>query len=121
MTQRWTGLTIDCADPDRLATFWSLLLGIPKSSEHGDDPGWATVGSRADALPRLTFQRVPEPNTTKVRIHLDVTTDRIEAGVAQVKELGGSATGQRHDYEVGIVVVMRDPEGHEFCLVQYFT
>jgi predicted enzyme related to lactoylglutathione lyase len=119
MTHTWTGVTIDCADPDRLATFWSLLLGIPQSAEHGEDPGWATVGSRKDALPRLTFQRVPEPKTTKARLHLDIATGDVDAAIAEVERLGGSNTGERHDYEDGIVVVVRDPEGHEFCLVQY--
>ncbi len=121
MTHRWTAVTIDCTDPESLATFWSLLLGVPKSAEHGHDPGWATVGSRHDALPRLTFQRVPEPKSTKVRIHLDIATSDIEASVARVEELGGSRSGERHDYEDGIVVIMRDPEGHEFCLVEYFA
>ncbi|MGD0928524.1 MAG: hypothetical protein ABR926_25395 [Streptosporangiaceae bacterium] len=27
----------------------------------------------------------------------------------------------RHDYDEGIVMVMHDPEGHEFCLVQYYS
>ncbi|GAA3514478.1 VOC family protein [Aeromicrobium panaciterrae] len=120
MTNEWSGVTIDCVDPHRLAAFWSGLLDIPISDEHGDDPGWATVGTRNDALPRLTFQRVPEPRTEKVRLHLDISTDDITTGIAQVEELGGSFTGERHDYDEGIVCVMKDPEGHEFCLVEYF-
>jgi hypothetical protein len=28
------------------------------TGERGDDTGWATVGSRLDDRPRLTFQRV---------------------------------------------------------------
>jgi predicted enzyme related to lactoylglutathione lyase len=120
MANRLTGITIDCTDPARLAAFWSALLGLPMTDEHGDDAGWATVGSRHDAQPRLTFQRVPEPKTGKVRLHLDVQVDDITAGRSQVEDLGGSFTGERHDYDEGVVIVMRDPEGHEFCLVQYF-
>jgi hypothetical protein len=71
MVNRWSGVTIDCTDPMRMSTFWAAMLDIPVSSEHGDDPNWATVGSRSGRLPRLTFQRVPEPNANKVRIHLD--------------------------------------------------
>ncbi|OBB12404.1 hypothetical protein A5761_21860 [Mycolicibacterium setense] len=59
----------------------------------------AGLGSRSGPFPRLTFQRVPEPKATKVRIHLDVQVD---------------------DIDEGVVVVMLDPEEHEFCLVQYF-
>jgi predicted enzyme related to lactoylglutathione lyase len=114
-----TSITIDCRDPARLALFWSALLNRPISNEHGS-PQWATVGSRLDETPRVTFQRVPEPKTTKVRTHLDVQVDDIDQVRDQVKELGGTWTGQRHDYEEGVVLVMHDPEQNEFCLVQYF-
>ncbi|MGE2719148.1 VOC family protein [Mycolicibacterium celeriflavum] len=113
-------MTIDCLDPVQMSTFWSALLDIPVSSEHGDDPNWATVGSRSGRLPRLTFQRVPEPKTTKVRIHLDVQVDDIDAARHQVENLGGRWAGVRTDYDEGVVLVMLDPEDHEFCLVQYF-
>ena len=120
LANRWSGVTIDRSDPTRLSKFWAALLGISPSSEHGDDPNWATVGSRSGPLPRLTFQRVPEPKTTKVRIHLDVHVDDIEAGRRQVENLGGRWSGTRQDYDEGVVFVMLDPEDHEFCLVEYF-
>ena len=120
MAHRWSGVTVNCVDPDRLASFWSALLGIPRTHEHGDDPRWATVGSRSADQPRLTFQRVPEPNPGKVRLHLDVQVDDIEAGRLEVERLGGRWSGERHDYDEGVVMVMHDPEGHEFCLVQYY-
>ncbi|MET3806009.1 putative enzyme related to lactoylglutathione lyase [Nakamurella sp. UYEF19] len=119
MTNRWTAVTVDCADPVSLAGFWSVLLDRPISAEH-DGPGWATVGSRLDDQPRLTFQAVPEARTAKVRIHLDVQVDDIAAGRRQVQELGGRWSGERHDYDEGVVLTMLDPEGHEFCLVQYY-
>jgi predicted enzyme related to lactoylglutathione lyase len=120
MPNHWTGITIDCADPHALATFWSHLLDRPVTAEHGEDPNWATVGSRADVNPRLTFQRVPEPRRGKVRIHVDVQVDDIDDGREQVQRLGGEWTGERYDYDEGVVLTMRDPEQHEFCLVQYF-
>jgi len=65
------------------------------------------------------FQPVAEPKAGKVRIHLDVTVDDVEAAVLEVTALGGRDTGERHGYAEGTVAVMVDPEGHEFCLVQY--
>lgn len=118
MENRWSGVTIDCADPQRLATFWAALLGRPQSDEMAG-PDWATVGSRHDIHPRLTFQRVPEPRSGKVRLHLDVTVDDIEVGRRTVESLGGTWSGERHDYDEGVVMVMLDPEGHEFCIVEY--
>jgi predicted enzyme related to lactoylglutathione lyase len=120
MATRLGGITIDCADPARLASFWSALLNIAVTSEQGDDAGWATVGSRLDSQPRLTFQQVPEPKTSKVRIHLDIQVDDIDTARKQVERLGGRWSGERHDYDEGAVMVMQDPEGHEFCLVQYY-
>ena len=110
---------IDCRDPTRLALFWSELLGRAVTEEHSG-PGWASVGSRFDGQPRLTFQEVSERKTAKVRLHLDVQVDDVEVGRRQVEELGGRWTDERHDYDEGVVLVMADPEGHEFCLVQYW-
>ena len=120
MANRLAGITIDCADPARLASFWSALLDTAITSEHGDDAGWARVGSRLDDQPRLTFQRVPEPKIAKVRIHLDIQVDDIGAARMQVEDLGGRWSGERHDYDEGVVMVMHDPEEHEFCLIQYY-
>jgi predicted enzyme related to lactoylglutathione lyase len=112
-----SGVTFDCVDPHRVARFWSELLGRePGPSEEG----WVYLGHRGDREPRLVFQPVPEPKAGKVRIHLDVTVDDIDPAIELVAKLGGRFTGERHDYDEGVVVVMADPEDHEFCLVQYY-
>jgi predicted enzyme related to lactoylglutathione lyase len=113
----WSGVTIDCIDPARVARFWSALL----NREPGpSQDGWVYLGERGDDQPRLVFQPVPEPKQGKVRIHLDVTVDEISQAIHAVTVLGGRFTGERHEYDEGVVVVMADPEGNEFCLVQYF-
>jgi predicted enzyme related to lactoylglutathione lyase len=113
----WSGVTIDCLDPERVARFWSALLGRePGPSQEG----WVYLGERGDAQPRLVFQPVSEPKSGKVRTHLDVTVEDIDKAIDFVTALGGRFTGERHDYDEGIVVVMADPEDHEFCMVQYF-
>jgi len=113
----WSGVTLDCLDPHRVAQFWSALLG----RKPGPSPdGWVYLGERSDAQPRLVFQPVSEPKMGKVRIHLDVTVDDIDESVELVKTLGGRFTGERHDYDEGVVIVMADPEDHQFCLVQYY-
>jgi predicted enzyme related to lactoylglutathione lyase len=113
----WSGVTIDCMDPVLVARFWSALL----DREQGpSQEGWVYLGQRGDAQPRLVFQPVTEPKAGKVRIHLDVTVDEIDQAIDRVITLGGRLTDQRHDYTEGVVVVMTDPEDHEFCLVQYY-
>jgi predicted enzyme related to lactoylglutathione lyase len=113
----WSGVTFDCRDPHLVARFWSALLGRePGPSQDG----WVYLGQRGDPQPRLVFQPVSEPKMGKVRIHLDVTVDDIAEAIGVVTALGGRFTGERHDYDEGVVVVMADPEDHEFCLVQYY-
>ncbi len=77
MANRWSAVTIDCLDPVRMSTFWAALLGIPVSSEFGDNPNWATVGSRSGQSPRLSFQRVPESkNSADASRASDMTTTK---------------------------------------------
>jgi predicted enzyme related to lactoylglutathione lyase len=117
MANEWVGVTIDCIDVERVAAFWSALLGRDAGPSQS---GWVYLGQPQDPQPRLVFQPVSEPKCGKVRLHLDVRVDHMDEGVAQVVALGGRFTGERHHYDEGIVVVMADPEDHEFCLVQYF-
>jgi predicted enzyme related to lactoylglutathione lyase len=116
MPNTWTGVTIDCLDPEQVSRFWSALLGRPCGPS---EAGWVYLGERDDPQPRLVFQPVAEPNRGKVRIHLDVTVEDLTSAIAQVVALGGSDTGARHAYGQGTVAVVRDPEDHEFCLVEY--
>ena len=82
-------LTIDCADPYALATFWSAVTGWPVSDV--DDPGDAEVLVEAPApVPSLLFIRVPESKTVKNRLHVDwMPTDRTrDAEVERILALG---------------------------------
>jgi hypothetical protein len=64
MANRWSAVTVDCADPRRVARFWSELLNRPEGQS---ESGWVYLGERGDAEPRLVFQPVPEPKRGKTR------------------------------------------------------
>lgn len=69
--------------------------------------------------PRILFLRVPEPKTVKNRVHLDIRSDRTDDGKrAKIRELveAGASEVQRVDEHGGWWMVMRDPEGNEFCV-----
>jgi predicted enzyme related to lactoylglutathione lyase len=116
VTIAWSAATIDCVDVARVAEFWSLLLDRKPGATHDS---WIYLGNRGDALPRLAFQPVQERKAGKVRLHPDLTVDDIDEGIESVLALGGRFTGERHDYDEGVVVAMADPEDHEFSLVHY--
>ena len=109
-------ITIDCQSVATVAEFWAALLD---SELREPLPGWQRLGPPTPGGPMVNFQPVPEPKVGKTRIHLDLQTDDLATAVQTVCNLGGRDLGQRHEYDEGTVVVMADPEGNEFCLVQY--
>ena len=115
-------ITIDCADPQKLAAWWAEALGVEDTQDYD-----AFVVLAATPLV-LGFQRVPEPRPGKNRVHIDVRVageppwdmaDRerlIRTKVAQL--VGGGATVVREEAygpHLGHVVML-DPEGNEFCV-----
>lgn len=104
-------------------------IGVPEEElpEEGDLTD--SVVDPAGVGPRLWFQQVPEPKTGKNRLHLDLRVtegravplerrrERVDAEVARLLAAGASsqhvlATEGLDHY----AVVMRDPEGNEFCV-----
>ncbi|MCT2587306.1 VOC family protein [Actinophytocola gossypii] len=116
---RQVQITFDCAEPERLARFWSQVLGYTADADSAADP--EGVG------PRLYFQRVPEGKIVKNRVHIDVRVGTgmvgaerlaaLEAECARLVALG--AVRERllpADEENESCIVMRDIEDNEFCL-----
>ena len=117
MTARLDALTIDAADPARLAGFWAGLLGW---SVEDDASGAPTARSDDGGGVPLRFTPSTAPRTGLNRIHLHLTSTSVadrDARVARALELGG-----RH-LDVGQLpeethVVLADPEGNELCVIE---
>ncbi|MEU8610764.1 VOC family protein [Actinoplanes sp. NPDC048791] len=108
-------MTIDCADPVRLARFWADLLGLqvrPRESRY------VALTRPATGTPELVFQPVPEEKAGKVRLHLDIGVHDVDAARRRALELGASPAGDLDDPGDDSLVVLRDPEGNEFCLIR---
>ena len=103
-------VSFDCADALVVARFWAAALGgeldedATADKAYVEPPGWGG--------PALWFQRVPEPRTAKLRMHFDLRAPGgVEGEVARLTGLGATVS-ERHEG----LVVMQDPEGHEFCV-----
>lgn len=110
-------VTVDCADPYALATFWSTVTGWPVSAE--DEPGDDEVLVEAPApVPGLLFIRVPEARTVKNRVHFDwMPTERTrDEEVARIVGLGATVHEDHRRPDGPGWVTLRDPEGNEFCV-----
>jgi predicted enzyme related to lactoylglutathione lyase len=103
-------IVIDSEDPERLAAFWSELLGRPIAARTGPYVWLARRGG-----PVLGFQRAATPKTGKNRVHVDVTSPDPVAERRRIEALGGRWL-PRYAEEGGFLV-MADPEGNEFCVI----
>ncbi|CAL9567753.1 MULTISPECIES: VOC family protein [unclassified Streptomyces] len=120
MACRISELVIDCADAERLAAFWSEVLGYVELGR--EDDGSIEIGPPGTGfggpLPTLVLSPSSAPRTGKLRLHIDVSpTDRDQdAELERLLALGARTVdvGQTGDEDWH---VLADPEGNEFCLL----
>ena len=105
-------ITIDCADPRALASFWEQVLDYKRTYDEDDEVVIEPRGGSGDSL---LFGKNPDRKQVKNRIHLDLNPTDQAAEVERVKRLGATEVdiGQR---DVPWVV-LADPEGNEFCIL----
>ncbi len=113
MTCDLFAIAVAANDPQRLVRFWSGLLGWSPDGDMlvppGDQRGF-----------RLRFVPTGEPKVDLNRGHVDLTSTSLEDQqrmVTRALELGARHldVGQGPDAEH---VVLADPEGNEFCVIE---
>src|SRR6266571_3971953 len=107
--------TFSCADPGRVAEFWSALLDYERAPA-GDS--WLATDPRGEGT-RLLFNPMEKSQTIELPIHLDINVPDREAELQRVLQLGGRLV-ETKSHSVGELsetwTVMRDPEGNGFCI-----
>ena len=119
MTTNLVALGFDAHDPALLARFWAGVLGR-ELVDDPDEPGLVVLLPNDDSEFRIEFAPTQEPKTGPNQMHFDLTSQSLEeqqATVARALELGGRHLdiGQGPDAKH---VVMADPEGNEFCVIE---
>lgn len=116
MDLRWDAVTIDCHDPERLAAFWSQLLG---TEVRGTWEQYVGLRPTSPGQPRLVLQRTDDPRPAKNTVHLDLHVPAVADLPAAVG--GAIALGARlveeHEQDGQHWRTLADPEGNLFCLV----
>lgn len=117
MIGRLHHVALDCRDPDRLAEFYSALLGLPVVYR---SPDWVVV-AESDRASGLAFQLAPDhqppdwPDPGRPQqIHLDIMVTDPQAARPWVIGLGARPLAE----ESGGSNVYADPAGHPFCLIR---
>jgi hypothetical protein len=142
MTARIANVTFHAEDPAALARFWGAVMGYPEwngwpedevaelRAAGFDDDDLAERAEAWDGDPshqRFYFTRYRHERRQRNRMHVDVTpfddrrATRAELQVERDRLVALGATVEKEllgfwgPYEE-FVIMMRDPEGNEFCL-----
>jgi hypothetical protein len=118
-------VVFDSRHPASIARFWAAALDGYQVAPYDeaelarlrgagifdpeDDPN--VLVEAPGAQPRIFFQLVAEPKAGKNRVHLDLRCDHVADELERFRELGATVVSKYDDH-----LVLRDPEGNEFCL-----
>ena len=109
-------LVVRCYEFDKMFQFWQQALGyVPREAPTNS---WVVLRDPAGTGPNLSLERVPEKRSGKrSRLHLDLYTKNREAEVERLISIGAIRYPWR--YRPGSdFVVLQDPDGNLFCVVQ---
>lgn len=112
-------IVLDATDIDRSAKFWCKALGYKVT--HRSDTFWSLRHPTDTRAMRLGLQPTDErkPREAVNALHLEVFADDMEREARRLVDLGASrvADWPYNDDEPNWIV-LQDPDGHEFCVVQ---
>jgi catechol 2,3-dioxygenase-like lactoylglutathione lyase family enzyme len=109
-------ITLDCADPQASAAFWSALLGWDVA--HAEEQYAMLTGpSHALGFGRVEdYEPPPWPNEAgSKQFHFDLAVDDLDAAAEAAVALGATLPEEQPG---GTWRVLLDPAGHPFCLTK---
>jgi hypothetical protein len=109
-------IVIDAVDPRLVGRFWEAALGCEQLTDEAEGyetrlsiPGGPTLD--------LCFPQVPEPATVQPRLHLDLLGGADQTAIVE-RLLGLGATHLDIGQHGVPWVVLADPEGNPFCVME---
>src|SRR3954447_15836669 len=117
MTANLVALSFDANDPPRLARFWAGLLGWEQLE---DRHGAMVLLPNDDTGFRIRFLPTQEQKAGQNHMHFDLTStslDDQQQTVTRALDLGARHIDVGQLPEEGHVV-LADPEGNEFCVIE---
>ena len=117
-------ITIDSANPKKIAEFWAAALDWKITYEDEIEVSIELLDGSPEVgrIPDILFLKNPDAKSVKNRLHFDLRPLDQDAEVARLEKLGAKRIeiGQS-DYEGTTWVVMADPDGNEFCVLRHRT
>lgn len=112
-------IVIRCFEFDRMLAFWQAALHyVPK---YEPEEGWALLQDPAGTGPNLSLDRAPSRRSGKRSwLHLDLYAANQAAEVERLVGLGARTHPWTYPPDADYVV-LEDPDGNLFCVVQEAT
>jgi catechol 2,3-dioxygenase-like lactoylglutathione lyase family enzyme len=111
-------VVVNVQDMERAVRFWQAALGY-EPRESAWDPEFMMLVDPTGRRTPLSLQLTDRPPQSPVRVHLDLYTDEQEAHVERLVALGASRVENWPYPDDADFVVLRDPDGNEFCVIDH--
>lgn len=102
-------------DLERQTAFWTAALDYIGREEEGDD--FALLSPRNGTGPNVSLDRVRSTLQIPPRIHLDLYADDQAEEVRRLVELGATEVHWDKRPADADYVILADPEGNRFCVI----
>ena len=110
-------IVIRVDDLERQSEFWAAALGyVPRESDNESDD-FVLLRPRDGAGPNVSLDRVRSSLQIPPRIHLDLYAEDQAAEVERLKALGATEVHWDKRPPDADYVIMADPEGNRFCVI----
>ena len=111
-------IVIRVDDLEKQKTFWSAALDyVPRGEAQGDNDTFAILRPRNGIGPNISLDRVRSTVQIPPRIHLDLYAEDQPAEVERLKKLGATEVHWSKRLADADYIIMADPEGNRFCVV----
>lgn len=111
-------VVINVQDMRRAVDFWTAALGYVRREQAWDPEFTMLVDPAGQRLP-VSLQLTDSPSKEPARVHLDLYTSEQGRHIERLIGLGALRVDEWPYPEGADFVVLRDPDGNEFCVIDH--
>ena len=111
-------VVVNVQDMERAVRFWEAVLGYQQRESEWDGEFMMLVDPAGKGTP-LSLQLTDKPPQQPVRVHIDLYTDEQARHVDRLVGLGASRVEDWPYPDDADFIVLRDPDGNEFCVIDH--
>jgi len=113
---RLATVVVNVQDMDRAIEFWTEALGYVRR-DHEQDPTFTVLVDPDRRKPAVSLQLSDKPRREPTPVHLDLYTAEQDRHVERLVALGATRAEDWPYPDDPDFIVLRDPDGNEFCVI----